>query len=67
MGKEAKPFEESIVFVKAGDQPAKRTSAGILTSARDWQLLVDLQQQLKFFNHIAVTTRLDIVLVSEYM
>ena len=35
-------------------------------SARDWQLLVDLEHQLKFPSHIAVTTlRPDIVLVSE--
>lgn len=41
---------------KAGEQPApKKTSAGILTSGRDWQLLVDFEQQLKFPNHIAVT------------
>ena len=35
-------------------------------SARDWQLLMDLEHQLKFPSHIAVTTlRPDIVLVSE--
>ena len=35
-------------------------------SARDWQLLVDLEHQLKFTSHIAVTTLcLDIILVSE--
>ncbi|XP_028310814.1 uncharacterized protein LOC114468234 [Gouania willdenowi] len=64
----AKRARPSIAFVRAGEQPtpARRTSAGILTSAKDWQLLVDLEHQLKFPGHIAVTTlRPDIVLVSE--
>ena len=35
-------------------------------SATDWQLLMDLEHQLKFPSHISVTTlRPDIVLVSE--
>ena len=52
----------------ADDQatPARGNTAGILTSAKDWQLLVDLEQQLKFSSHIAATTlRPDMVLVSE--
>lgn len=59
--------KKTIAFVRVGEQPtpARRTSAGILTSAKDWQLLVDLKHQLKFPSHIAVTTlRPDIVLVS---
>ncbi|XP_062916611.1 uncharacterized protein LOC134352920 [Mobula hypostoma] len=66
--KRSRPSKQTIAFVRAGEQPtpAKRTSAGILTSARAWQLLVDLEGQLKFPNHIAATTlRPDIVLVSE--
>ncbi|XP_031418446.1 uncharacterized protein LOC105897391 [Clupea harengus] len=67
--KQFRPSKKTITFVRAGDKPtpARRTSsAGILTSARDWQLLVDLEHQLKFLSHIAVTTlRPDIVLVSE--
>ncbi|XP_060938981.1 uncharacterized protein LOC133018922 [Limanda limanda] len=67
--KQFRPSKITIAFVRAGDKPtpARRTSsAGILTSARDWQLLVDLEHQLKFPSHIAVTTlRPDIVLVSE--
>ena len=67
--KQFRPSKKTIAFVRAGDKPtpARRTSsAGILTSARDWQLLVDLEHQLKFPSHIAVTTlRPDIVLVSE--
>ena len=67
--KQFRPTKKTIAFVRAGDTaaPARRTSsAGILMSARDWQLLVDLEHQLKFPSHIAVTTlRPDIVLVSE--
>ncbi|XP_061101211.1 uncharacterized protein LOC133130563 [Conger conger] len=66
--KQFRPSKRTIAFVRAGEQatPARRTSAGILTSARDWQLLVDLERQLKFPSHIAATTlRPDIVLVSE--
>ncbi|XP_061093280.1 uncharacterized protein LOC133125737 [Conger conger] len=66
--KQFRPSKRTIAFVRAGEQAttARRTSAGILTSARDWQLLVDLERQLKFPSHIAATTlRPDIVLVSE--
>ena len=66
--KQFRPSKKTIAFVRAGDKPtpARRTSAGILMSARDWQLLVDLEHQLKFPSDIAVTTlRPDIVLVSE--
>ncbi|XP_062283087.1 uncharacterized protein LOC133987658 [Scomber scombrus] len=67
--KQFRPSKKSITFVRAGDNPTpvrRTTSAGILMSARDWQLLVDLEHQLKFPSHIAVTTlRPDIVLVSE--
>ncbi|XP_061925310.1 uncharacterized protein LOC133664585 [Entelurus aequoreus] len=68
LAKQFHPSKKTIAFVRAGDTPtpASRTSAGILTSAKDWQLLVDLENQLKFPSHIAVTTlRPDIVLVSE--
>lgn len=42
------PFKITIKFLKAGEQlrPAVRTSA------REWQLWVDLQQQQNFSNHI---------------
>ncbi|XP_053332775.1 uncharacterized protein LOC128506382 [Clarias gariepinus] len=66
--KQFRPSKKTIAFVRAGEQvtSVKRTPVGILTSARDWQLLVDLERQLKFPSHIAVTTlRPDIVLVSE--
>lgn len=60
------PLQQST-FVRAGEQAhlVKRTPVGTL-STRDWQLLVDLKQHLKFLSHIAATSfRLDIVLASE--
>ncbi len=66
--KRSRPSKQAITFIRAGEQPrpAAKTSAGILATARDWQLLVDLKQQLKFPNHIVTTTlRPDIVLLSE--
>ena len=66
--KQFRPSKRSVAFVRAGDQvpPARRTPAGIRTSAKDRQLLVDPELQLKFPRHIAGTTlQPDIVLVSE--
>ena len=61
----------TIAFVKAGAQPRpgrRKPPAGILATAKDWQLSVDLEGQLKFPQHIARTTlRPDILLVSESM
>lgn len=34
----------------------KKPSAGILTSAKIWKLLVGLERQLNFFGHIGVNT-----------
>lgn len=66
--KQHRPSKEIIAFVRAGERetPSKRPPAGILTSAKDWQMLVDLERQLQFPSHIALTTlRPDVVLVSE--
>ena len=66
--KRSRPSKQTIAFVRAGEQPRRtsKTSAGILTTAKDWRLLVDLEKQLKFPNDIAATTlRPDIVLVSD--
>ncbi|CAM4583580.1 unnamed protein product [Leuciscus chuanchicus] len=63
------PSKQAIAFVRAGEQPrpAAKTSAGILATAWDWQLLVNLERQLKFPNHIVTTTlRPDVVLLSEF-
>ncbi|KAL7880337.1 hypothetical protein SRHO_G00025910 [Serrasalmus rhombeus] len=62
--KQFRPSKKTITW--GASTPVKRSLAGILTTARDWQLLVDLERQLKFPSHIALTTlRPDIVLVSE--
>lgn len=61
------PPTRVISFVKAGEQPPPRTKvqAGLLGTARDWQLNVDLGKQLKFPENIVETTlRPDIVLLS---
>lgn len=53
--KHHRPSKKTIAFVRAGEQvspAARRTSASILTSAKDWQLLVDLERQLKFPSHV---------------
>ncbi len=64
--KHSRPSKQT--FIRAGEQPrpAAKTSAGILATASDWQLLVDLEQQLKFPNRIVTTTfRPNVVLLSE--
>ena len=64
----SKPMRKSINFIRAGEKPRStpRTSPGLLSTAQDWQLSVDLGSQLKFPQHVAKTTlRPDIILVSE--
>ncbi|XP_073696141.1 uncharacterized protein [Garra rufa] len=60
---------KTTAFVRAGEKstPAARgTSSGLLATARDWELSVDLGKQLKFPETVAITTlRPDIVLTSE--
>ncbi|XP_063050108.1 uncharacterized protein LOC134444859 [Engraulis encrasicolus] len=66
--KHQQPARQAIAFVKAGEKPQqlRRQPGGLLATARDWQLKVDLGRQLKFPENIAVTTlRPDMVLVSE--
>ena len=56
---------KQINFVKAGEkiQRKRREKTNLLSSADDWQLIVDLETQLKFPRHIAVTSlRLDLIL-----
>ncbi|XP_075313231.1 uncharacterized protein LOC142373743 [Odontesthes bonariensis] len=66
--KHLQPLRLRIPFVKAGEKPPPqpKAQAGILGTARDWQLRVDLGKQLKFPENI-IETRLrpDIVLQSE--
>ncbi|KAJ8333464.1 hypothetical protein SKAU_G00414720 [Synaphobranchus kaupii] len=59
--------QRNIAFVRAGEQPQaqSRSAAGMLTSALDWELRVDLGKQLKFPDHIIITLlRPDLVLSS---
>ena len=68
LSKQQQPARHSITFVKAGEKSQHRPSqtGGLLTTARDWHLKVDLGKQLKFPETITVTTlRPDLVLMSE--
>ncbi|KAK7919076.1 hypothetical protein WMY93_010360 [Mugilogobius chulae] len=60
---------KNIHFVKAGEvrkTTTPQSRAGILNTAKDWKLLVDLEKQLKFPSHITKTSlRPDIVLFSD--
>ena len=59
---------KQINFVKAGEkiQRKRREKMNLLSSADDWQLLVDLETQLKLPRHIAVTSlRPDLILHSD--
>ena len=60
--------KQSITFVRAGQKANHQphSSGGLLATARDWQLQVDLGRQLKFPANIATTSlRPDMVLTSE--
>ncbi|XP_062272394.1 LOW QUALITY PROTEIN: uncharacterized protein LOC133978067 [Scomber scombrus] len=60
--------KRAIPFVKAGEKPNARpqTTTGLLHTASDWQLQVDLGKQLKFPAHIAATSlRPDMIITSE--
>lgn len=54
----AKRSRSSKLAIRVGMQPrpTAKPSAGVLASARDWQLLVDLEQQLKCHNNVVTTT-----------
>ena len=59
---------KQINFVKAGEkrQRKRREKTNLLSSADDWLLIVNLETQLKFPRHIAVTSlRLDMILHSD--
>ena len=59
---------KNTAFIRAGEKPtpaSRNTSSGLLATARDWELAVDLGKQLKFPEVVATTTlRPDIVLTS---
>ncbi|XP_075904972.1 uncharacterized protein LOC142903304 [Nelusetta ayraudi] len=59
--------KRNSAFVRAGEQPQSqpKPATGLLTSAVDWDLRVDLGKQLKFLDQITTTSlRPDIVLSS---
>ena len=61
------PGRRKIDFVKAGSkkQPRPKSKVTLLSSAQDWQLLVDVGRQMKFPAHIADTRlRPDIIVFS---
>lgn len=66
--KQQLPTKRPISFVRAGEKPQHQLKAqsGLLSTARDWNILVDLERQLKFPDTIIATTvRPDMVLMSE--
>ena len=59
---------KQINFIKAGEKIQKKRGEKtyLLSSADDWQLIVDLETQLKFPRHIALTSlRPDLILHSD--
>ena len=63
-----RPPPNQIRFVRAGEKlgKARQSTRGLLASARDWNLQVDLGRRLKFPEKITITSlRPDMVLSSE--
>ena len=61
------PGRHKVIFVRAGSskQPQTKNKVSMLSSAPDWQLLVDLERQTKFSVHIVETKlRPDLVMFS---
>ncbi len=68
LSKQQQPAQHVITFVKAGEKPqgSRNSAGGLLATAHDWQLKVDLGRQLRFPETIATNTlRPDMVLFSE--
>ena len=67
--KHLRPVKNTIAFIRAGEKPsaaARATSLGLLATAQDWELKVDLGKQLKFPETVATTTLWpDMQLISE--
>eukprot|EP00066_Takifugu_rubripes_P027132 XP_011616398.1 PREDICTED: uncharacterized protein LOC105418502 [Takifugu rubripes] len=60
--------KKAISFIKAGERPraGPQITTGLLHTATDWQLHVDLGKQLLFPQHIATTSlRPDMIITSE--
>ncbi len=60
---------KAIHFIREGQKPekaSKNCSVGLLSTARDWGMTVDLERQLKIPTHITQSKlRPDIILVSK--
>lgn len=57
---------KTISFLRAGEKPSQHPRPGLLATASDWQLRVDLGKQLKSPDHINPTTiRPDMVIYSD--
>ena len=66
--KHHKATKRAVSFIKAGEKhrACPQTTTGLLHTASDWQLHVDLGKQLRFPQHIAVTSlRPDMIITSE--
>ncbi|KAJ8014697.1 hypothetical protein DPEC_G00018340 [Dallia pectoralis] len=67
--KRLRSVKKTITFVRAGEKPllaARTTSSGLLATAQDWELEVDLGKRLKFPGTAATTSlRPDMLLISE--
>lgn len=60
--------KKAISFIRAGEKPTAhpQTTTGLLYSAPDWQLEVNRGKQLRFTQHIAITSfRPDMIITSE--
>ncbi len=67
-GKTQATPKQSIIFIRVGQKAQHHqpnSTGGLLTTARDWQLQVDLGRQLKFPANITTTLCPDMVLTSE--
>ena len=67
--KRLRPVKKTISFIRAGEKStsaARTTSSGLLATAQDWKLKVDLGKQFKFPETVSITSlRPDIMLISE--
>ncbi|KAJ8014240.1 hypothetical protein DPEC_G00038200 [Dallia pectoralis] len=67
--KRLRSVKKTITFVRSGEKPllaARATSSGLLPTAQDWELDVDLGKQLNFPGTAATTSlRPDMLLISE--
>ncbi|KAK0143149.1 hypothetical protein N1851_018733 [Merluccius polli] len=59
--------KKAVPFIKTGEKPwaCPQLTTGLLHTASDWQLQVDLGKQLRFPQHIATSLRPDMIITSE--